>query len=134
VFITFGASVIALVALSDLRKQGAMLKRQNDMIISKERARLRFDLVRFTGEPEEDFPATVVRAEVSIFGSSLASIRETKFFAVLGSEPGIDEPILWWPPIHGVPKVIRPNSEPIEISTILHRTVAMLLGDEGLEE
>jgi hypothetical protein len=131
-----GAAQALYVAktLSAVKEQSKSLKRQNDMIVSKERARLRVDLQPFSGVEEKDFPATIVKAEVSIFGSTLASVRDTRFFTVLGKENGIEEAIYWWPPIHNVPEVISPNSEPIETSTILHRTVNMLLGDEGIDD
>lgn len=120
--------------LSAIKEQAESLKRQNDMIVSKERARLRVELDRFSGVKEKDFPATIVKAEVSIFGTSLASVRDTRFFAILGDENGIEETILWWPPIHKIPEVISPNSPPITTYTILHRAVNMILGDEGIDD
>jgi hypothetical protein len=106
-FVTLGASVIALFALGGLRGQ-------NNMIISKERARLRVDLVQLPKEPE-DFPALFVKARVTISGSTEAAIRKTTFKIMA---VGTDEYPSLQPSqqeMRGMPSVIRAADAPIEV-------------------
>jgi hypothetical protein len=65
VIVTFGASVIALIALGDIKEQARSLRRQNDMIVNKERARLRVDLIDLPNK-RDDFPVFAINALVSI--------------------------------------------------------------------
>jgi hypothetical protein len=100
--------------LTAIKEQADSLKRQNDMIISKERARLRVDLIDLPKEPD-DFPALAIIAVVTISGSTEAAVRKTAFQST--REPTDIEAN--FPPtmrvMRGVPSVIRALDSPTQV-------------------
>jgi hypothetical protein len=96
-----------------IKEQAKSLKQQNDMIMSKERARLRVDLGQLPKEPE-DFPAFIVKALVTISGSTEAAIRNTAFKTMIVGPHQIPQlPTLQ--EMRGMPSVIRAADAPIEV-------------------
>lgn len=97
----------------------------------KERARIRLELLEF--KPETITPiGWMVKANVFVYGTTHASIDATKFLAIMGDQSCAD-PYVWNPPIN-IPNVVIPNSDPIEVFTLLHRGPSLLAGDEGIED
>ncbi len=141
-YATWGGSVLLLLVgvvgvvlanrtLRAIEIQAKEMSRQNQNQISKERAKLRVELERFSGEPYDPI-GFVVNAKVSIFGVTEAIIEKTAFVAQIvkadQSKWGAD----WFPEMPGVPKVIPPGSNPINTHTFLQRPVSVLAGDEGI--
>jgi hypothetical protein len=106
---------IALRTLGTIRAQTDALRRQNDMIVSKERARLRVDLIDLPKEPD-DFPALVIKAVVTISGSTEAAVRKTAFQS---TRKPTDIEANFPPTMHGmrgVPSVIRTLDSPTQVT------------------
>jgi hypothetical protein len=107
-------AVYVAKTLAAIKEQAKFLKRQNDMIVAKERARLRVDLVQLPKEPE-DFPAFIVKALVTISGSTEAAIRKTAFKSMVAGPHQIPRLPTSVQEMRGMPSVIRAADAPIEV-------------------
>jgi hypothetical protein len=106
--------VVGVIALRTL----GTIRTQNDMIVSKERARLRVDLVNLPEEPE-DFPAMSIKALVTISGSTEAAIRKTAFKTVtVGTDEDTHLPSSLQE-MRGMPSVIRAADAPVEVRDLI---------------
>jgi hypothetical protein len=115
--VAVGAAQAFYVAktLSAIKEQAKFLKQQNNMIISKERARLRVDLIDLPKKPD-DFPALAIKAVVTISGSTEAAVRKTAFQS---TRKPTDIEANFPPTMHemrGVPSVIRTLDSPTQVT------------------
>lgn len=90
-----------------------MAKGGVDVLISKERARVRVDLMHLPKAPE-DFPAFRVAAKVTVSGGTEAAIRETVFTAEMVRAGEIPRFELLLKSMRGMPPVLR-QSETVEV-------------------
>jgi hypothetical protein len=65
-----------------IKEQAKSLNQQNDMIVSKERARLRVELEKLPDE-WDGFPALPIKLTIPISGSTEASIRKTRYMGLV---------------------------------------------------
>jgi hypothetical protein len=125
------------VSAKATQQQASFMKEQSDLMVSKERAKLRFELDAFDLESSKAIIGHHIKGTVSIFGSTEALIEKTVFFAGILSE-GDGEIGILPAPMAEVPNVIRPGSDPLKTWTILFRTNPMHLWvptvDEGIED
>lgn len=115
------ASVAAFSTLTTIKRQADLMKEQSDLMVSKERARLRFELDSFSPESNKATIGYKVKGTVSIFGSTEAFIEKTVFFAGIQREDEGEVAIIP-APMAEFPNVIRPGSDPLKTWTILWRT------------
>ncbi|HKR26058.1 MAG TPA: hypothetical protein VJS11_01340 [Acidobacteriaceae bacterium] len=130
---------VAFVALRNLKAitaQTRELRRQNETIVSKERARLRVEMLPF--DPlvtKGNLHAFEIRAEVSISGPTDAFIDHTEFRAVIGDEPDrVDFNASFPSSMLNVGKVIKAGARPVQGMTLLRLPSAEILGPENMSE
>lgn len=130
---------VAFAARRSLRAIAAQtreLKRQNEMIVSRERARLRVEMLPF--DPlvtKGNLHAFEIRAEVSISGPTDAFIDRTEFRAVIGDQPdSVDFNASFPSSMLNLGKVLRANSRPAQGMTLLRQPSAEILGPENMSE
>jgi hypothetical protein len=132
--------VVAIWAAYSLRcvkaiaAQTRELKRQNDMLVNKERARLRVDMLPF--DPlvtKGNLHAFEIRAEVTTSGPTDAFIDRTEFRAVVGDEPDrVDFQASFPSSMLNVGKIIRANAKPVQGMTLLRQPNADIFGPEHI--
>ncbi len=99
--------------LKAIERQADLTKEQSDLLVEKERAKLRVEL-DISGLIKDEYGTFNIRGWLSIYGNSEAFIRHSEIYASIGPG-GIFNPLPEWTwRIHGVPEVIRSNAEPIE--------------------
>lgn len=129
-------AVAALKSMKAMTAQTRELKRQNEMLVSKERARLRVEMLPF--DPlvtKGNLHAFEIRAEVSISGPTDAFIDRTEFRAVVGDQPdSIDFKASFPSSMLNVGKVIKANARPVQGMTLLRQPSAEILGAENMSE
>lgn len=130
------AALAALKSMKAIAVQTRELKRQNDMIMSKERARLRVEMLPF--DPlvtKGNLHAFEIRAEVSISGPTDAFIDRTEFRAVAGDQPdSVDFNASFPSSMLNVGKSMKANAKPAQGMTLLRHANAEILGTENISE
>lgn len=130
------AASSALRSMRAISGQTRELRRQNEMLISKERARLQVDMLPF--DPlitKGNLHAFEIRAEVSISGPTDAFIDRTEFRAVVGDQPNNGDFSAFFPSsMLNIGKVIRANARPVQGMTLLRDPSAEILKPEDLTE
>lgn len=136
VIVVAWAALAALKNLKAITAQTRELKRQNEMIVGKERARLRVEMLPF--DPlitKGNLHAFEIRAEVSISGPTDAFIDHTEFRAVLGDpRDSVDFNASFSSSMLNVGKVIKANARPVQGMTLLRQPSAEILGAEDMSE
>lgn len=126
----------ALRTVRAITAQTRELKRQNETLISKERARLQVDMLPF--DPlvtKGNLHAFEIRAEVSISGPTDAFIDHTEFRAVVGEQPDRADFSAFFPSsMLNIGKVIRASAKPIQGMTLLRQRSADILKAEDIGE
>jgi len=150
--------IVAVCTLLYIKRQATLMERQTtilkdsvvaakasakaandqiEMMKSKERAKLRFELDAFDPESSKAVIGHHIKGTISVFGSTEALIEKTVFFAGIHSE-GEGEIAILPAPMAEVPNVIRSGSNPLKTWTILFRTNPMNLWvptvDEGIDD
>lgn len=114
------AGWLALKTLRAVRCQADLMKEQSDLVVEKERAKLRIDLKPFNPFPIEDESENyMVEGSVAIYGYTEAFIETAEIYASIGEE-GIINPLPEWLfPLH-LPSVILTGSKPINFATLVN--------------
>jgi hypothetical protein len=116
-FLAGVAGWLALRTLGAIQLQADLMKDQSDLMVGKERAKLRIELDEF--RPTKDEHDTYnVAGSVSIYGSTEAFIGKTEIYASIGAG-GILNPLPEWLWGMHLPPVIRSGSEPIPFSVMV---------------
>ena len=133
VFVGIGGVVAAVMTIRSIDKQASLMKKQNKMIMSKERARVRIELIRDISTTPDQISHFGVIAKVSIFGITEAFIDKTEIEAVVGDYMGASLDKKRWKSAIDIPSVIRPNSEPHTIRAPLKKD-SEFVGEEGFSD
>lgn len=130
------AALAALKSVKSVAAQTREMQRQNEMIVSRERARLRVEMLPF--DPlvtKGNLHAFEIRAEVSISGPTDAFIDHTEFRAVIGDQPdSVDFNASFPSSMLNLGKVMKANSRPAQGMTLLRQPSAEILGPEKMSE
>jgi hypothetical protein len=127
-----GGVFAAIQTLRAIKKQAELMQQQNQMVLSKERARLYVGLDNFVPDQDENLLGYMVRGTVSIYGPTDAFIEKAELAATIGE---VSEFVKSVPrTVYVADKVIHANSEPFKVMTSLMRSDSLLAGDEGIPE
>jgi hypothetical protein len=100
-----------------IKRQADVMKEQSDLMVEKERAKLRIELDEF--HPVNDEHETYwVKGHVSIYGNTEAFIERTEIYASIGAA-GIFNPLPEWLWGMHLPAVIRSTAEAIPVRVMV---------------
>jgi hypothetical protein len=110
----------ALRTLKIIKLQADLMKEQSELMVEKERAKLRIDLKPLNPFPSEDeTEGYMVEGSVAIYGYTEAFIETAEIYASIGEE-GVLKPLPeWFFPLH-LPSVIVTGSKPIDFATLVN--------------
>jgi hypothetical protein len=100
-------------------------KQNTEMLISKERARLRVEMMPLVLPSESNAPYDTVDFTVSAYGQTDAFVTDSRCVAGVGPQEFINYPELWdrvMFPIHSLPSVVVAGSAPRECSALIGKS------------
>lgn len=136
VIVAAWAAFAALKSMKAITAHTQEMKRQNEMLVSRERARLQVEMLPFDPMVTKgNLRAFEIRAEVSISGPTDAFIDRTELRAVVGDvNDNVDFNASFPSSMLNVGKVIKAGARPVQGMTLLRQPSADILGAENMSE
>jgi hypothetical protein len=117
------AGYLAYRTLRAIKRQADLMKEQSDLMVEKERAKLRIELKPFRPVRSGDqISMYMVTGSVSIYGFTEAFVERSQIYACVGYDEMINPLPEWFFQIGGLPQVIRSGAPPVEFESMVIST------------
>jgi hypothetical protein len=110
--------IVALCTLFAVSSQSDQMRRQNEIVVSRERPRIAIELKKIDVVKVYESEYKRVHALVTISGATDAFVNLTQFYCCIGEDDGYKKPKLI-PSFTQLSSIIKSMSEPIECSAIV---------------